>query len=199
MESVFVSLNKNYSFTLKSAEEKQFVLFVESDINATLEINLAGEQARAEVIAVVLGNNNNQINLQTKQNHLAEFTTSDLLVKSVLTGSANFNFSGLIHIAKEAQVSDAYQRNENLLLSKEAKCNSKPYLEILANNVRCTHGATMGRPDREQLFYLQTRGLSAKQATKLLVDGFFNSLLAKIKDEKCLSQLKTKILAHLYD
>lgn len=199
MQSVFLQLNKNYSYTLKNAEEKQFVLFLTNNSEVAFEINLAGEQAKAEVIAVVLGKNTNEINLKTKQNHLAQNTKSDLIVKSVLTDSARFNFSGLINIAKKAQISDAYQRNENLLLSKGARCNSKPYLEILANNVRCTHGATMGRTDTEQLFYLQTRGLSPEQASKLLVDGFLNSLLDKIKDEKCLAQLKTKILANFYD
>ena len=89
----------------------------------------------------------------------------------------------MIRVEEGAQKTNAYQENRNLLLSSEASANSIPGLEILANDVRCTHGATLGRVDREQLFYLMARGLSRSEAERLIVRGFFQDVLDRVELE----------------
>ena len=116
------------------------------------------------------------------QHHEAQGTTRNLLVKTVLDGESSFSYDGAIRVEKEGQKTDAYQRNENLLLSNSVFAKSKPALEILADDVRCTHGATIGSIDAEQLFYLQTRGILEKEGRSLIVEGFLESLLSKITD-----------------
>ena len=110
-------------------------------------------------------------------------TKSDLLYKNTLSDTARTIFSGLIVVDPDAQKTDAYQSNRNLMLSDEAEANSLPGLEIQANDVRCTHGATSARIDREQEFYLESRGIGAVQAQELLVFGFFEEVLGKIGHE----------------
>ncbi|MEJ1972946.1 MAG: selenium-binding protein SBP56-related protein [Lacunisphaera sp.] len=111
-------------------------------------------------------------------------TTSNLLYKNALLDTAKTIFSGLIVVDPDAQKTDAYQSNRNLMLSDEAEANSLPGLEIQANDVRCTHGATSARIDAEQEFYLQTRGIAPQQAQELLVFGFFEEVLSKIENQQ---------------
>ena len=89
----------------------------------------------------------------------------------------------MIRVEKDAQKTNAYQENRNLMLSPTAHADSIPGLEILANDVRCTHGATLGQVDRDQLFYLMSRGLSRTEAERFIVRGFFEDILARIKFE----------------
>ncbi|MEK7165899.1 MAG: SufD family Fe-S cluster assembly protein, partial [Patescibacteria group bacterium] len=99
---------------------------------------------------------------------------------------------------REAQRTDAYQRNENLMLSSEAKAESKPALEILANDVRCTHSATIGKVDQEQLFFLESRGLNEKNATIMIIQGFFKVIMDKIDDKDIVISLERKIQSLLF-
>lgn len=191
MESILISPNQN-SFSLKSKEQKQFVLLLTETEERLLEINLA-KNSRVEILGIVLGTSKHQIKLTTKQNHIGQNSSSNLLIKSILKDNSSFDFSGLIRIEKEAQNSHAYQRNENLLLGENVKCDTKPYLEILANDVVCTHGATMGQIDQEQLFYLESRGLDKKTAEALIVEGFLRSLLDKISDLAIVESIRKKI------
>src|SRR5207245_7587719 len=113
--------------------------------------------------------------------HMAPNTTSDFACKGALRESARSVWRGMIRVEKDAQKTNAYQENRNLLLSKDAHADSIPGLEILANDVRCTHGATLGQVDREQLFYLMARGLSRSEAERLIVRGFFQDVLDRIE------------------
>ena len=97
----------------------------------------------------------------TQQNHLAPHTTSDLLFKGALVGNSRSVWQGMIYVAPGAQKTDGYQANRNLMLSKQARADSIPGLEILADDVRCTHGATVGQLEEEPIFYLMSRGLAA--------------------------------------
>ena len=115
------------------------------------------------------------------QEHRAPNSSSDLYYKGALTGRSRAVYSGLIHIAKEAQKVDSWQANRNLILSDEAKADSIPYLEIEANDVRCAHGASVGPPDEDQAFYLQSRGLSLDEAEHLIVKGFFQEILDRVR------------------
>ncbi len=149
---------------------------------ADYTVRLKGKRAKAKIIGLVVGNDESIFHLHTLQIHEAPETTSELLVKSVLAGAAQFLYDGAIRVERPAQKTDAYQRNENLLLSEGAHAESKPTLEILANDVRCTHGATVGAISKEELWYLATRGISGESGKKLIVEGFLESALEKISD-----------------
>jgi len=129
----------------------------------------------------------------TQQEHFAGHTTSDLMMKGVLKDSARTVYQGLIHVRKDAQRSDAYQANRNLVLSPKARADSIPGLEIEANDVRCTHGATVGQVDEEMMFYLRSRGLSEPLAHRLVVEGFFEPLMDRIPLESARQKLREAI------
>ncbi len=112
---------------------------------------------------------------------MAPNTESDFAFKGALRDEASAVWRGMIRVEPEAQKTNAYQENRNLMLSPKAHADSIPGLEILANDVRCTHGATLGRVDREQLFYLMARGLPRHEAERLIVRGFFQDVLDRIE------------------
>ena len=120
---------------------------------------------------------------RTRQLHLAPHGRSDLLYKNALMDEAKSIFSGLIKVEEPAQQTDAYQTNRNLLLSPKAEADSLPGLEILANEVKCSHGATTGEIDSDQLFYLLSRGIPKATAEQLLVFGFLREVLQRIGDD----------------
>ena len=114
------------------------------------------------------------------QDHVSPHTASDLLYKNALDDRARTTFGGLIRVEPHAHFTDAYQKVRNLLLSDDAEANSMPGLEILADNVRCTHGATSGQIDEDELFYLRTRGIPIKTAQHLIVTGFLNEVVRRL-------------------
>jgi len=172
------------TFTVSTNQHLTLILLATKSTDYVTEVVLSGDGASADIFGIVLGNESHVIKINTLQDHQAPHTTSNLLIKSVLAGRSQLKYEGFIKVRKDAQLTNAYQRNENLMLSPEAKAESKPALEILANDVRCTHSATIGKVDPEQLFYLQSRGISVKKATQLIVEGFFDVILSKIQDQK---------------
>ena len=148
-----------------------------------VEASLAGPGARAELKALFFGTGDQFFDYHTKQDHQAPHTTSDLLFKGALRDGARSLYAGLIRIEKGANRSDAYQANRNLLLSERAKADSIPMLEILTNDVRCTHGATVAPVDPMHLFYLVSRGIPRQVAQRMIVQGFFQEILDRIPDE----------------
>lgn len=173
---------KEYSVGSDESLTLSIVAFHPHTKEANYTVRLKGKGARAKIIGLVVGRDSNEFNLHTLQIHEAPETTSDLLVKSVLAGNAQFHYDGAIRVDRQAQKTDAYQRNENLLLSEGAHAESKPTLEILANDVRCTHGATVGAISKEELWYLASRGISDESGKKLIVGGFLESAIEKISD-----------------
>lgn len=147
---------------------------------AWVEVTLAGDDARSDLLGIVSGDGAQRFDFTTLQDHAARRTKSDLLYRMALAGNAQTTYGGMIHIRKEAQKSDAYQQNRNLVLSPYARANSVPKLEIEANDVRCTHGATVGSIDEEQRFYLMSRGMSPSEAELMILDGFFEPVLQRI-------------------
>jgi Fe-S cluster assembly protein SufD len=141
---------------------------------------LAGEGARSDMLSVSVGNNGQEFDSRTLQDHLSPHTTSDLLYKNALTDRARNTFGGLIRVEPHAHFTDAYQTVRNLLLSDDAEANSMPGLEILADNVKCSHGATSGQIDEDEIFYLLSRGIPAPVAKQLLVSGFLNEVVDRL-------------------
>ena len=140
--------------------------------------------AHSDMLALTVAHGSQEFDQRTLQIHQAPDTSSNLLYKNALLDQAKTIFSGLIVVDPDAQKTDAYQSNRNLMLSDEAEANSLPGLEIQANDVRCTHGVTSARIDREQEFYLESRGIRAAQAQELLVFGFFEEVLGKIENQQ---------------
>ncbi len=145
--------------------------------------HLLGPGSNSEMLAIWFGDRDQHFDHHTLQNHAAPSARSDLLFKGALAGSARSVFRGLIRVAEGAQLTDAYQTNRNLLLSEDARATSLPNLEIAADDVRCSHGATVGQVDAGQLFYLMSRGLTRFQAERLLVLGFFDEVLERVSLE----------------
>ncbi len=139
--------------------------------------------AHSEMLALTVAHGTQEFDQRTLQIHQAPNTSSNLLYKNALMDQAKTIFSGLIVVDPDAQKTDAYQSNRNLMLSDEAEANSLPGLEIQANDVRCTHGATSARIDAEQEFYLESRGIKPAQAQELLVFGFFEEVLGRIENQ----------------
>ena len=154
---------------------------------------LQGPGAHSEMLALTVAQGAQEFDQRTLQSHQAPHTSSNLLYKNALLDQARTIFSGLIIVDPDAQKTDAYQSNRNLLLSDEAEANSLPGLEIQANDVRCSHGATSGHVDEEQMFYLESRGIPPVVARELLVFGFFEEVLNKLENEELHAALRELI------
>jgi Fe-S cluster assembly protein SufD len=148
-----------------------------------IENDLAGEGATSRVTGAYFADGDQHLDCDTFQEHIAPNTESDFAFKGALRENASAVWRGMIRVEEGAQKTNAYQENRNLLLSDKAHADSIPGLEIMANDVRCTHGATLGRIDREQMFYLMARGLSRAEAERLIVRGFFQDVLDRIELE----------------
>ena len=155
--------------------------------------NLNGPGARAFVNGFMFGDARQHFHLHTLQRHLQPHCTSDLLIKCCLKDRARSVYQGLIQVAENAQKTDAYQANRNLLLSNLARADSIPGLEILANDVRCTHGATLGYLEPEHLYYLMARGLPRVEAQRLIVEAFFEPVIERIPLESVRERLRGEI------
>ena len=147
------------------------------------DINLNGRAATAEVNGVTFASDRQKISYYTQQHHQAQGTHSDLLYKEVLRDDARVIWRGMIKVDAAAQQTDGYQRSDALMLSDHARCDSIPGLEIEADDVRCTHGATTGRVDEDQIFYCMSRGISRKEAMHMIVEGFFQQVYDRIPVE----------------
>jgi Fe-S cluster assembly protein SufD len=147
------------------------------------ELDLAGAGSTGRMSGFYFTDHNQHLDHDTQQNHLAPRTTSDLLFKGALLDESRSIWQGMIYVAPAAMKTDGYQANRNLVLSKKARADSIPGLEILADDVRCTHGATVGKIDPAQIFYLRSRGIRQLDAEKLIVEGFFDPIMQRIPFE----------------
>jgi len=160
---------------------------------------LVGEGARSDLLAVAVATNDQEFDARTLQDHISPHTASDLLYKNALDDRARCTFGGLIRVEPHAHFTDAYQKVRNLLLSDDSEANSMPGLEILADNVRCTHGATSGQINEEEMFYLRSRGIPVPVAQRLIVTGFLNEVVQRLDQAAIadyLNQLIDRKFAH---
>ena len=154
---------------------------------------LQGPGAHSEMLALTVAQGSQEFDQRTLQTHQAPHTSSNLLYKNALLDTARTIFSGLIVVDPDAQKTDAYQSNRNLMLSSTAEANSLPGLEIQANDVRCTHGSTTSKVEPEQEFYLRSRGIHPRVAHELIVFGFFEEVLDKLENEELHAVLRQLI------
>ena len=171
-----------------------------------LAVNIGAERARFEnqtriegpgadvkMYSLTVAEESQEFDQRTFQTHNAGNAVSDLLYKNALLDKARTIFSGLIKVAEGAQQTDAYQTNRNLLLDPTAEANALPGLEILANDVKCSHGATTGNVDAEELFYMMQRGIAKRDAMKLMVFGFFEEVIEKVDSDELADNLRQLI------
>ena len=154
---------------------------------------IMGAGAHVEMLSLVAADADQEIDQRTLQSHNAPHTTSELLFKNTLADKAKTIFSGLIKVSEDAQLTDAYQTNRNLLLSNTAEANSLPGLEILANDVKCSHGATTSQIDPEEIFYMNARGIDKAHAHELIVYGFFEEIIERIDCEELADNVRQLI------
>lgn len=174
----------------------------------SVTINLGSALARQEIHGRIFGSESNvelyslnvprgeqEVDQRTLQTHIGPNSRSDLLFKNALMDKSRTIFSGLIIVEEGAQQTDAYQTNNNLMLSEEAESNSLPGLEIGANDVKCSHGATTGRIDESELFYFQARGIPRNKAQELMVFGYFEEIIGKLEDEEVVEVVRRLVQA----
>ncbi|HEX4413742.1 MAG TPA: Fe-S cluster assembly protein SufD [Lacipirellulaceae bacterium] len=146
-------------------------------------VAMTGPDAEVQVNGVMFTEGRQHLSYNTHQHHQAPYCKSDLLYKTALQDKSRTVWRGMIRVDKVAQRTDAYQRNDNLMLSRDARADSIPGLEIEADDVRCTHGSTSGRVDEHQLFYAMTRGYTRREAVRMIVAGFFQQVFDRITIE----------------
>ncbi len=160
---------------------------------AFLDVDMAGEGGHAELLGIYFPTGKQHIDHQTLQLHRAPHCFSDLLFNGALKDRARSVYMGVIKVFPGAQKTDAYQRNGNLILDSTARADSIPGLEIEADDVRCTHGATAAQVEEEYVFYLMARGLSRPQAERMIVQGFFQAVLDRVPVESVVHKLERVI------
>lgn len=186
-------LNQEYAEQLSSVMTLRAYLEKDSELEVValnsggklnqmeIDLQFAGEGSKATVSSVYVGRNAESFNLLTHQDHRIGHCKSDLLYIGTLAGTSKSNYLGKITIAPKAQRSDAYQKNRNLVLNKGVSVNSSPKLEIGANDVRCTHGATTARISDLEMFYLRSRGIDKNTVKMLLADGFLGQAAERVQ------------------
>jgi Fe-S cluster assembly protein SufD len=147
-----------------------------------MDTQLAGPGADAKVTGAYATHNRQHLDYATTQEHAAANTTSDLAFRGILDGRSSTVWSGMIKVDRDAQQIDAFQESRNLLLTKKAHADAIPGLEILANDVRCTHAAAIAQIDPEQLYYLRSRGLSLDAAKRLVIEGFLEATVERFEE-----------------
>jgi Fe-S cluster assembly protein SufD len=157
------------------------------------QTRIEGPGADVKMYSLTVAEETQEFDQRTFQTHNAPNAVSDLLYKNALLDNARTIFSGLIKVAEGAQQTDAYQTNRNLLLDPSADANALPGLEILANDVRCSHGATTGNVDEDELFYMMQRGIPRRVAMQLMVFGFFEEVIEKVESDELAENLRRLI------
>ena len=148
-----------------------------------LDIVIDGEGSNANLHGLYFLHGKQHADNHTSVDHRQPNCTSNQLYKGILEGSSRSVFNGKIFVNEIAQLTNSYQLNKNLLLGKDCRVDTKPQLEIFADDVKCTHGATIGQLEKDEVFYLQSRCISKQDATKILVRGFIEDLLVDVSSE----------------
>lgn len=175
----FINLNKEKKTNIQINSSGKYIVFFQN-LSGKFIFELNSRGIDLDIYGLFVGKNKDQFKLETIQRHLAPDSTSNLLIKGVFYDESKFIYQGLIRLEKKAQKSHAYQKNQNIIMSDKCFVDSRPFLEILANDVFCTHGSTTGKLNENQIYYLKTRKLDQKTAENLLIDGFIQEIPNKI-------------------
>lgn len=199
-EVIFVQDGQlNRSVEVPSGEKAEMVLLVLPGVSCDvrLDIRLVGEGAEANVYGAYVCGADERVKIAVDMHHDVPHCNSKQLFKGIAGGASKVDFYGKIIVAQDAQRTEAYQENHNILLSDGAKVDTKPQLEIYADDVKCSHGATIGRLNEEEQFYMRSRGISLDDAKALQMISFITPVLETITDttqrEEIAMQLETAI------
>lgn len=171
-----------------------FVSFAGSPAKVDVRVSLLGAGARCDLKGLLVADGKNRVEYDVFMDHCVGGAVSNQLFKGMAFDSGVTRFGGLIHVPQYAQKTEAYQANHNLLLSRSAKAFSKPQLEIYADDVKCSHGATVGRLNEDEIFYMRSRGISEKQAFSLACTAFAAEVLVSISDSGLRDAVTDEIL-----
>lgn len=175
----FINLNETRQTNLTFNKHGDYTVFFHN-LSGEFDFRIKASGVNLDILGLYVGKKSDDFELKTNQYHIAPNSTSNLLIKGVFDDRSKFIYQGLIKIEKEGQKSHAYQKNKNLILSDKVYIDSRPFLEILANDVFCTHGSTTGKINEESLFYLKSRSLNQKTAEQLYISGFIQEIIDKI-------------------
>ena len=192
-------LKRNMLYRVFDNEEKTFILLLleNKDYEGNFEVSLEGFNSKAQILGIIIAGNKQKIKLYTHQNHTNNTSKSNLFIRSILFDKARMYYEGKIVIEKGAAKSDAYQKNQSLLMGRDCRIFTRPSLEIMENDIKCTHGSTVSRIDGNNLYYLNTRGLTYLEAEKLIIEGFVWEVLKKIEDDVYREHLFDRIKINL--
>lgn len=186
------SISKETSVLVKRDAKLEYVFAYlgGGKVEKEIEIVLDGDGAEAALVGIVFCTAGANFDLETVSLHKKPNTKANIFIKGVLKDWAGFDYRGLIKIEKKAQQTNSHLSDHTLILSKEAKAVMTPSLEIEADDVKASHEATVGQIDKEQVFYLMSRGLSKKEAEKMIVQGFLGSIIGRVKDSSVKDKLR---------
>ena len=175
----------NPSIEVQSGQSTDMVFLVYPGVSCdvSLDVSLKGEGAEANIYGAYICGGDEKVRFAVDMHHDVPHCNSRQLFKGIAGGSSRIDFYGKIIVAQDAQRTEAYQENHNILISDEAKVDTKPQLEIYADDVKCSHGATIGRLNEEEQFYMRSRGISLEDAKVLQMISFIAPVLEKIPDE----------------
>ena len=185
---------KNLTITVKQNESKIFPIFWFGENNEDLTVNAVLDKpgSSLKILGIFYGKQNHY-DLKTNIVHKAPNTYSRTIIKGVLDDTASANFEGMVRIEKGAKNADADLKEHTILLSKKAKATAIPRLDVLENEVKAGHGATVGKIDEEQLFYIMSRGLTMKDAKHIIIKGFLSALLSEFPKREA-GMISSKLL-----
>ncbi len=171
--------------SVKAGERVDMVLLVYPGVSCDvrIDVRLLGEGAEANLYGAYVCGGSEKMKIAVDMHHDVPYCNSRQLFKGIAGGASRVDFYGKIIVAKDAQRTEAYQENHNILLSDDAKVDTKPQLEIYADDVKCSHGATIGRLNEEEQFYMRSRGISLEDAKVLQMISFIAPVLENIPDE----------------
>ncbi len=177
----FINIHKKGDNHIICDKKGQTYVVFFHNISGKLTFEIIETGIELYIYGLFIGKKADEFHIETIQQHKAPGSLSDLLIKGVFDDQSKFVYQGLIRLEKEAQQSHAYQKNQNLIMSPQVFVDSRPFLEILANDVFCTHGSTTGKLNKDQLFYARSRGLTSGEAQGMLIDGFIQEMYQKIQ------------------
>lgn len=160
-----------------------FAAVADGKVEYDYRVELAESGASAEIYGLMVARGDDSVRVRTEMRHLAPDCHSDQQVRGVASERGYGLFDGLVYVAPDAQHTEAYQQSRNVLLSPTARIQTQPQLEIYADDVKCSHGATVGQMNEEEIYYMRQRGLSEEDARRLQLGGFMQSILGRVEDE----------------
>ena len=176
-------LNRSIEVQSGQSADMVFLVYPGVSCDVSLDVSLKGEGAEANIYGAYICGGDEKVRFAVDMHHDVPHCNSRQLFKGIAGGSSRVDFYGKIIVAQDAQRTEAYQENHNILISDEAKVDTKPQLEIYADDVKCSHGATIGRLKDEEQFYMRSRGISLEDAKVLQMISFIAPVLEKIPDE----------------